>query len=481
MIVPPFFGLYLPYKEREIYGLKHSYLANDVLTYSVPTNVATLTYLATDVFTYPIVDNPVTITWVVEDILTYAAPTQQTIITQCAIDVLCYEPPPEVPFSPPAVTALDGDSLAYLAWSEPYNNRSPLIDYTLQYRPYTNDNSNSWIIVSDGINLNTSYILDGLNNNIMYEFRVAAINAVGTGSYGLSNIIVPSGGNDAHCSLRFLIQPDAIDIASISDLSCGECTINHIGISSDDNYSQFGGRSLLFDGQSDIANNSNQFPYFTTAHHFKAVRNTGLSPQDYWSLNNDFTIELWLRPSSTATYNQTVMSVYSQEDLYWGNSSFWKIYLDTNNRLYFNVNIDYYDNETFDWFDDNLTVSTNYILPTGSFTHFAICRSNGYLTAYINGDSVYRNYFPQNIPLYTDFLIIGADHTNYNYQYDQFNIGRVYATSPFIGNIDDVLLSNTAKYRRNFIPSQYNNLGDCTECFVPGAVTNLTVAIVDGV
>jgi hypothetical protein len=68
MIVPPFFGLYLPYKEREIYGLKHSYLANDVLTYSVPTNVATLTYLATDVLTYPIVDNPVTITWVVEDI-----------------------------------------------------------------------------------------------------------------------------------------------------------------------------------------------------------------------------------------------------------------------------------------------------------------------------------------------------------------------------------------------------------------------------
>lgn len=483
MIVPPFFGLYLPYKEREIYGLKHSYLANDVLTYSIATDKATVTYLTTDILTYTVVDNLATITLLAGDVLTYKPPTNLTSITQCVMDILCYHPPPEPPMEPLSVTALDGDSLVYLTWLEPYNNRSPLIDYTIEYRPYTEDNAYEWNIISDGINLNTSFTADGLTNNIAYEFRIAAINSVGTGYYGMSNIITPSGGNDSYCSLLFLMRPDAADVGAVVDLSCKQCSTNHIGILSDDNHYQFGGRSLLFDGQFDVVDNSNQFPFFTTAHHFKVTRNSGLSEFNYWSLDNDFTIELWLRPEdSSSQYNRTIISAYSQGNLIFDNYNFWKIYLDANNRLWFNASISYYDNEIFEWIYEDLNINTNYLVPTATFTHFALCRSNGYLTAYINGLSVYKNYLPQSIDIYTDFLIIGADHTGYNYYYDdQFGIGRVYAFDPFAGNIDDVLISNSAKYRRNFTPMQYNNLGDCMDCKNPGAVTNLTVAVVDGV
>jgi hypothetical protein len=479
MIVPPFFGLYLPYKEREIYGLKHSYLSTDVLTYAAITNKLTITYVNSDILSYTIVDNPINITWLSSDVLSYSRPTSPSTVSYCVLDILSYEPLPEPPLPPDFVTALDGDSLVYLSWTAPYDNRSPLTDYVIQYK---NVEEFEWGTVSDGINVSTSLTVDGLTNNITYEFRVAAVNSIGTGLYGFSNTITPSGGDSSPCSVKLLIQPDAIDVGTIDDLSCSGCVINHIGIESDSDNYQFGGRSLLFDGQIDVANDPNQFPYFSTAHHLKATRDLSSTNNLFWSLYNDFTIEMWLRPDgSNTTANRTLLSAYSQENFDYSNYSYFKIYLDSSNRIYFNVNLDYYDYNTGDWTYQSLNANTNFIVSISNFTHFTVCRSNGYLRLYINGNETYQNYFPYDIPLNTDWLIIGADHTRYNYSYDTFEIGRVYTENPFVGNIDDILISRGARYRKNFIPAQYSNVFNCAECYAPGPVTNLTVDVVDGV
>ena len=129
MIVPPFFGLHIPSRDRSVYGLRQTYLANDVLTYSAPTEKLTISYILADVLSYTVVDDPLLLSMAASDILSYTIPSNTLLVSTCSIDVLSYDPPAQPPDTPHNIIALDGDSIAYLTWSAPYNNRSPLIDY----------------------------------------------------------------------------------------------------------------------------------------------------------------------------------------------------------------------------------------------------------------------------------------------------------------------------------------------------------------
>lgn len=478
MIVPPFFGLHLPFKDTSVYGLKHSYLTSDVLTYSAPTNKVTLTYASADVLSYDIPDNPLTITWSAPDVLCFDKPTDKISISFCATDVLTYNPPPSLPEIPYNIVGLDGDESAFITWSPPYANRSPIIDYIIEYKTLS---ETSWNTYVDNISINTGITITGLINNSNYQFRIAAINAIGTGLPGLTDIITPSGGDDSYCSLKFFIKPDALDISSIQDLSSSGCSITHIGVQGDADHFKYGGRSLFFDGQLDQAPDPNQFPYFSTFHHLNITRNLGNTDQTYWSLNDNFTIEFWIRPESPLASSQTVMSVYSQENLDPYNYSFWRLYF-TNGILYFNGLIDFYDSSTGEWNYQNINHPINNVFfLVNNFTHIAICRSKGYIQFFVDGLEKSKIYFPHNIKINSDHLIIGADHTRYNYYYDTYSINRVYTTNPFIGNIDDILISTSAKYRKGFIPIQHTNIGIPSNCFAPGQVTNLSIGVVDGV
>ena len=240
MIVPPFFGLHIPSRDRSVYGLRQTYLANDVLTYSAPTEKLTISYILADVLSYTVVDDPLLLSMAASDILSYTIPSNTLLVSTCSIDVLSYDPPAQPPDTPHNIIALDGDSIAYLTWSAPYNNRSPLIDYIIEYRP---TGSTVWIRHNDLFNTQTSLTIDGLVNNTPYEFRIAAVNNIGIGLYGLSNPIVPTSGNDDYCSLKLLIQPNSSNVSDTLDLSCSKCSINHIGVTSDSSISKFGGVS----------------------------------------------------------------------------------------------------------------------------------------------------------------------------------------------------------------------------------------------
>ena len=52
MILPPFFGYPLSYQDREIFRLYHSYLANDILTYTAPNNTVLVSYVSVEVLSY---------------------------------------------------------------------------------------------------------------------------------------------------------------------------------------------------------------------------------------------------------------------------------------------------------------------------------------------------------------------------------------------------------------------------------------------
>jgi hypothetical protein len=68
-----------------------------------------------------------------------------------------------------------------LTWTAPASNGgSAITDYAVQF---SSDSGSTWTTFSDGTSAATSATVTGLTNGTAYVFRVASVNAVGTGAY----------------------------------------------------------------------------------------------------------------------------------------------------------------------------------------------------------------------------------------------------------------------------------------------------------
>ena len=95
-----------------------------------------------------------------------------------------------LPDAPPAPGAVAGDQEVVLTWSAPAANGSPITDYAVQYRAAADP---AWSTASRLASTATSETVSGLSNGTAYEFRVAAINAAGTGGFSpASAAVVPA-------------------------------------------------------------------------------------------------------------------------------------------------------------------------------------------------------------------------------------------------------------------------------------------------
>ena len=89
-------------------------------------------------------------------------------------------PAPAAPAVPTGLSATAGNGIVTLSWTAPDSNRSPLTDYTIQYKLNT---ANTWTVFNDGTVNQTSTTVTGLTNGVPYQFRVAATNGIGTGLF----------------------------------------------------------------------------------------------------------------------------------------------------------------------------------------------------------------------------------------------------------------------------------------------------------
>ncbi|NBX91633.1 MAG: BspA family leucine-rich repeat surface protein, partial [Proteobacteria bacterium] len=98
--------------------------------------------------------------------------------------------PYTTPSAPTGVSGTVGNTQVSLSWTTPSNNGGALItDYEIQY---SSNGGSSWIAFSDGVSTSTSAVVTGLANGTEYVFRVAAINAAGTGAYSGSSLgVIP--------------------------------------------------------------------------------------------------------------------------------------------------------------------------------------------------------------------------------------------------------------------------------------------------
>ena len=93
-----------------------------------------------------------------------------------------------VPNPPTTVAGNPGDKLVNLYWTAPVNTgNSAITGYQVQYSvsPYT-----SWTTASGCTGIGTTCTISSLTNSTGYKFQVAAINAIGTGSYSSPSVVI---------------------------------------------------------------------------------------------------------------------------------------------------------------------------------------------------------------------------------------------------------------------------------------------------
>jgi hypothetical protein len=89
---------------------------------------------------------------------------------------------PAAPSAPRSLAGLSGSHKVTLSWALPstYNGGGSPIDYVVQYRKY---GTTTWKTFADGVHTTRSAAVTGLSSGGKYQFRVAAKNAWGVGTY----------------------------------------------------------------------------------------------------------------------------------------------------------------------------------------------------------------------------------------------------------------------------------------------------------
>lgn len=96
-----------------------------------------------------------------------------------------------LPAAPTGLTVTGGNAQAVLSWTAPsVSAQTPITDYREQF---SSDNGATWSTFSAAASTATSATITGLSNGTAYVFRVAAVNALGTGAYtAASSAVTPA-------------------------------------------------------------------------------------------------------------------------------------------------------------------------------------------------------------------------------------------------------------------------------------------------
>lgn len=109
----------------------------------------------------------------------------------------------------PTVSAASGVGQVLLSWTASASNGSDVTDYAVQYRLV---GASSWTTWSDGVSTLTSAVVFGLTNGSQYEFRVAGVNAIGTGSYSIAPSATPRTTPGAIANLALTVSGVTISL-----------------------------------------------------------------------------------------------------------------------------------------------------------------------------------------------------------------------------------------------------------------------------
>lgn len=527
MILPPFFGANSVYDEDDVKNVIVDYLTADIFTFIDHKPTASVTYYVVDIADFDTPKIVSSVGYLAADALSLPKLAEAIDLTYEAVDICTFDPPPEPPLISNFLSSTVGDTEIEFSWSTPYNNRSPITEYILQYTDCflskllieSRDNitlENGDTIIADNYRTNCTYqeydrrkvlienkdrlkantqlfiteqssgigtlnsiLVQDLVNDQPHIFRIAAVNAAGTGQFSTTGILTPTGPIHKYCDIKLFMQPNStIDIAqSLVDYSCREKTIDEVAGVQVSTQSKFGLGSLYFNGVYDDLPSPGTYP------HVRVNSNLNTTADD-WSLLEDFTIEMWVRPE-VSLHNDTIISAYTQHADEYGydntNSSYWRLFRTTVNIPGVGLSSDLTFRAVVNELTDDIgeygepvynegTLNLNYtgILPTGEYTNIAISRFNNIARLYINGELKDKKEFDKNVSITgAGYLIVGGNQGAVYDISDTFGIGRgaIQAGSEYVGYIDDIMISNSSRFAKtSFVPEKYDNPSDCDGC-----------------
>lgn len=542
MILPPFQGISSKYDEAEVREAIITFLSSDVVTFTEASRAVGVTYLVPDVVTFQPPTASPSVTYLVADVVSLANLSQQANVSYAALDLLTYDPPPEVPEITRFVSTNIEDSRIDFNWNIPWDRRSPLLNYVLEYTDcflstiltednlqlteesyyllthddniITNENDESlapepdFTLITDnyrsncnyqrydhrrileedkdriigdtflltekssGIGLINSVNVNDLSNGQSYIFRIAAVNSVGTGEYGYTDILTPIGAEPIrYCDISLFLQPNSLGLVqtSFTDFSCREKdVIGFEGITTSSD-SQFGPGSLAFDGV------YHSLPTPGTRSHLQVAHNSDTTGED-WSLNGDFTIEMWIKPNRTQSVESLISAHNPYIEFFDGSidteesvATKWDLYLRNDpgtggRRVRFDFKGQTGEEYGYPILETTTLETEDITLPTTQFSHIAVSRFQDKIRLYVNGEEKDKKTATYNVATSGQYLVIGAQQRADYESSDTFNTGRGVVYNAFQGNIDDVMIANKARYTKDFIPQKYAETADCTNC-----------------
>lgn len=138
------------------------------------------------------------------------------IVVPTTIEVSAFTP--TVPSAPYGIQAVAGSTSVSLSWSAPTSNGGYAItDYVIDVWAKGGSSYSRFV---DGVSTSTSATVTGLSSNT-YSFRVAAVNAVGTGSWLNSGDIVVKSVTSSITSDKYTRTVGGASVSSITIASSG--------------------------------------------------------------------------------------------------------------------------------------------------------------------------------------------------------------------------------------------------------------------
>lgn len=121
---------------------------------------------------------------------------------------------PTVPDAPTSLAAAPGNTQIELTWSAPTNNgKSPITDYIVEYKLSA---SGTWLTFADGTSATTGAVVTGLTNDSAYDFRVSAVNALGTSTPSSTVSSTPTAAFAPDSVANLLLWLDASDSGTVT-------------------------------------------------------------------------------------------------------------------------------------------------------------------------------------------------------------------------------------------------------------------------
>lgn len=174
-----------------------------------------------------------------------------------------------VPPAPTSVSASAGNAQATVSWTAPSGviSQAPITDYTVQY---SSNSGSTWTTFTRTASTATSAVISSLTNGTAYQFRVAAVNSVGTGSYSAaSSAVTPVAGDALWANVQLLLPGDT----STNDVSSYLRSVTANGAAVSTSQKRWGAGSISISSGQYLAVSSN----------------TSLD------MSGDFVIEFWVR------------------------------------------------------------------------------------------------------------------------------------------------------------------------------------------